>query len=159
MIKVLFVCLGNICRSPMAEAIFHHQVQQADLGQSIHTDSAGTSNYHPGEPPDHRTLEVLRAQGIETQQTARQIKARDFQDFDYILAMDRNNFTNIERMADQQGKTHARLKMMGAYAEAAGEPNVPDPYYGDLKNFADVYAMLAPACENLLSEIRETHNL
>lgn len=158
MIQVLFVCLGNICRSPMAEAIFAHLVQQAELNEKIFTDSAGTSNYHPDEPPDRRTLQVLKQNGIFTQHRARQIRHQDFESFDYVVAMDHQNLENMHRWVRQQPPLKARLCLMGEFELDCSTPRaVPDPYYGDLADFEEVYAMLLPACEKLLQDIRREH--
>jgi len=159
MIHVLFVCLGNICRSPMAEAIFAHQVQQAGLSQQLQADSAGTANYHTGGRPDHRTLKILARHGIQTAHRARQVSRSDFQTFDYILAMDHHNLENLQRMqaslAQRPEGVKARLELMGAYElEQPVLREVPDPYYGELDDFEQVYQMLAPACARLLQEIQ-----
>lgn len=155
MVKVLFVCLGNICRSPMAEAVFASQVVQAGLQHLIFTDSAGTANYHPGERPDHRTLKVLKLQGIQTPHLARQIQPADFTESDYIIAMDRQNLMDLERVAERHPGPTARLELMGAYCPEVPERGVPDPYYDDLAAFELVYNMLKPACQALLEHIRQ----
>ena len=158
MIQVLFICLGNICRSPMAEAIFAHQVDNAGLSHTIKTDSAGTSNYHPGELPDRRTRQILESHGIKTTHLARQILHSDFNNFDYILAMDHQNLENLSRIYRQMKAPLAKLALIGDYESAQNTPRaVPDPYYGELDDFETVYQMLEPACANLLKEIRQEH--
>ncbi|MBF2052897.1 MAG: low molecular weight phosphotyrosine protein phosphatase [Candidatus Sericytochromatia bacterium] len=159
MIHVLFVCLGNICRSPMAEAIFAQQVTHAGLDQKISWDSAGTANYHPGKKPDHRTLQVLTAHGIETAHRARQITDQDFERFELMLAMDQSNFNDLQRRAEalrREGYAlKARIEKMGTYEpQQPVVRDVPDPYYGDLKDFEAVYQMLEPACAELLQQLQ-----
>lgn len=157
MINVLFVCLGNICRSPMAEAIFAHQVREAGLEQQIGWDSAGTSDYHPGEQPDWRTCEVLAGHGVAVGHAARQIREQDYAEFDYILAMDRHNLAHLQRQHARLAAA-CRVERMGDYGSLSHE-DIPDPYYGDLADFETVYHMLEPACRNLLNRIRRNHDL
>lgn len=159
MIHVLFVCLGNICRSPMAEAIFGHLVTQAGLQDKIAWDSAGTSNYHPGKLPDHRTRQVLENHGISTRHLARQIRNPDFEQYDYVLAMDQHNLRDLTRVFQSHPPSRSRLELMGAYCEDGNCEDVPDPYYGELEDFEAVYVMLEPACRRLLGQIRSEHGL
>ncbi|MEN9206082.1 MAG: low molecular weight protein-tyrosine-phosphatase [Thermostichales cyanobacterium BF4_bins_65] len=155
--RLLFVCLGNICRSPAAENIMRHLVSQAGLAQQILCDSAGTSNYHPGEPPDRRMQKVLASYGIPVQGRARQIRAADLAQFDLILAMDRDNFEDICAL-DPKGLYHSKVHLMGKYCRDPRWHNrdVPDPYYGGEAIFHEVVKMLWDGCENLLAELRQT---
>lgn len=160
MIQILFICLGNICRSPMAEAIFSHQVYLAGLNRRIKTDSAGTSNYHPGKQADHRTRQILKNHGITTTHSARQILHQDFKNFQYILAMDHQNLENLSRVYRQMHEPVAKLELIGHYEPDQVTPReVPDPYYGELEDFEEVYQMLEPACAKLLDTIRRTCQL
>ncbi|MGV3525827.1 MAG: low molecular weight protein-tyrosine-phosphatase [Candidatus Sericytochromatia bacterium] len=159
MIQVLFVCLGNICRSTMAEGIFAHLVMEAGLSGQIQADSAGTANYHPGREPDARTLAVLTRYQIPYTHRARQVVSADFSQFDYILAMDTDNFAQLNRVAQSLPEAAtARLEMMGRYLSEECAP-IPDPYYEEDSAFEDVYQMLYPACQQLLRQIRQEHTL
>jgi protein-tyrosine phosphatase len=155
--RVLFVCLGNICRSPMAEAIFQNLLEQRDLTAQMMCDSAGTANYHPGKRPDHRTMSVLQQRGIFTQHRARQITPDDFALFDYILAMDQDNFEQLSRVSQRFSGHRAKLLSMIDFvpqqSNPAGYTGIPDPYYGDDQDFQEVFALLYPGCEQLLHQI------
>ena len=153
MTQVLFVCLGNICRSPMAEAIFAHLVDQAGLSSAFQIDSAGTSNYHPGKRPDHRTLQVLAQHGIQIEHGARQVTPQDFENFDYILAMDQQNWIDLKHVQARAHQPKAILERMNAFDDQASGIDVPDPYYDGLPEFEAVYQMLLPSCQNLLKHI------
>lgn len=157
MTRVLFVCLGNICRSPMAEAIFAHLVEQAGLYAEFEIDSAGTSNYHPGKLPDQRTTQILKQHGIQRVHHARQVTPQDFETFDYILAMDQQNWIDLQHVQARARHPKARLERMNAFDHQASGVDVPDPYYDGLPEFEAVYQMLLPACQNLLKVIRAQH--
>ncbi|MDX2196098.1 MAG: low molecular weight protein-tyrosine-phosphatase [Cytophagales bacterium] len=139
--KILFVCLGNICRSPMAEGILHKILTERGLTNAIIADSAGTANYHIGDPPDHRTLQILKKHGIDTSHKGRQITDKDFVEFDHILVMDHDNYYHVMALArshtDRQKVTYAR-----EYDADAPSKIVPDPYYGTIQDFEEVYNML-----------------
>jgi protein-tyrosine phosphatase len=152
--KLLFVCLGNICRSPAAENIMNHLIKQANLSQKIICDSAGTSSYHIGSSPDQRMTSAAASRSIAMKGEARQFIESDFTEFDLILAMDRENYRNILAL-DRQGKYRDKVKMMCDYATHHSEKEVPDPYYGGAKGFERVLELLSDACSGLLSEIEK----
>lgn len=158
MIKVLFVCLGNICRSPMADGVFQHKVNQAGLSDKIMVDSAGTGSWHVGQQAHVGTRNVLKKHNIPYDGRARQFARRDLSDFDYILAMDSSNLTNISQYAG--GESDGEIKLFLSYAKSARTVDtevVPDPYYDD--RFDYVYELVDKGCDALLAHIRREHNL
>lgn len=153
-IGVLFVCLGNICRSPLAEAVFRALGEQAGLADRFDIDSAGTSNYHTGEAPDARTVEVARRHGMRVDHVARQVTARDLDRFDYVLAMDRENLRKLERATGGHAG-RAEVQLLRSFDREAGDDlEVPDPYFGGPRGFEEVHAMIERACRGLLDHIR-----
>jgi protein-tyrosine phosphatase len=160
-LKVLFVCTGNICRSPLAEGVFRHMVETAALRDRIDVDSAGTSSYHTGDPPDPRTISVARTRGIELSGAARQIKQSDLRDFDYVLVMDEENLARVDRLVEEgKIKVTAEVNRLRDFdPEADGDLDVPDPYYGGPRGFEHVHDIVARSCAALLEHIRAEHNL
>jgi protein-tyrosine phosphatase len=155
MIRVLFVCLGNICRSPMAEAVFRHMVAEAGLSDQIQVDSAGTGGWHAGERPHRGTLNVLDQHGISHEGLiARQVRREDFRDFDYIVAMDSDNLADLRRFGTGRDGQVFRLLDL---AQEMAEKDVPDPYYTG--NFEHVYELIRLGCERLLEKIRQERGL
>ncbi|WP_448203579.1 low molecular weight protein-tyrosine-phosphatase [Azospirillum sp. sgz302134] len=153
MVKVLFVCTGNICRSPTAEGVFRHLVKQAGLEHRIVADSAGTHSYHVGEPPDPRSQRAARARGVDLSDLrARKVTARDFADFDLILAMDRSHLTQLRRMALPDGA--ATVALFLDHAPDAPTREVPDPYYGESLHFTEVLDLCEAGALGLLDHIR-----
>lgn len=152
--KLLFVCLGNICRSPSAENIMNHLVDQAGLSARIHCDSAGTSSYHIGSPPDRRMSAAASAKlGIKLLGQARQFHRSDFQEFDLILAMDQENYDNILAV-DRSGEYHYKVRLMCDFCSVHTLKEVPDPYYGGSEGFNSVIDLLMDACEGLLGHVK-----
>ena len=156
MIKVLFVCTGNICRSPMADAVFQHMVNLAGLEDKIMVDSAGTGSWHVGESAHRGTQRILRKYNIPYQGRARQINRYDLNDFDYILTMDKSNMRNLMRIDADPKKTHMFLSF-ALDADMVDVEEVPDPYYND--RFDLVYDLVNKGCEALLDHIRKQHKL
>ncbi|MBD2128907.1 low molecular weight phosphotyrosine protein phosphatase [Microcoleus sp. ZQ-A2] len=156
--KLLFVCLGNICRSPSAENIMNHLIEQAGLSDSIICDSAGTGGYHIGAPPDRRMTTAALRRGIELKGQARQFQKSDFESFDLILAMDRENYRDILSL-DPTGKYRDKVRLMCDFATHHGEREVPDPYYGGPEGFDKVIDLLLDACEGLRQHVVQTYEL
>jgi protein-tyrosine phosphatase len=154
-VRVLFVCLGNICRSPMAEGVFQHLVDEAGLSDAIEVDSAGTGGYHVGERAHRGTRHVLSQHGIRYENRARQIEPGDFARFDYILAMDNANLANLRRMEPENSQ--AVIARLLDYAEDVTTDEVPDPYYNG--RFEEVYELARQGAAGLLESIRQEKEL
>lgn len=159
--KILFVCLGNICRSPLAEAVFKNAIAREEIEELITVDSAGTSDYHIGSGPDARSYENAKLNDINIEHCARQIESEDLKTFDYVIAMDKENFKNIIRLAssDQQKEKIYLMRgfeIDGTYSTRYVE-NVPDPYFGGEEGFQLVFDILKNSCDNLLSYLKIRH--
>lgn len=157
-IKVLMVCMGNICRSPLAHGLFEELVEKEGLSDLIVVDSAGTHAYHVGEAPDPRSQQTARRHGIElSHQRARRVAYPDFEEFDYILAMDRDNYSILVSSAPEEH--HPKIRLFLEFAPERDEEEVPDPYYGGPDGFDRVYDMVEAAAIGLLRDIRNRHQI
>ena len=158
MVKVLFVCMGNICRSPTAEGVFRNIVQQAGLQDRIHIDSAGTHAYHVGNEPDPRAQAAARKRNIDlSSQRARRVEAEDIDHFDYVLAMDDNNLADLEYILS--GDPSDKLSLFLEFSKNSSQREVPDPYYGGDQGFELVLDLIEDASTGLLDDIRQKHSL
>jgi protein-tyrosine phosphatase len=154
--RILFVCLGNICRSPSAEAVMRALVEREGLDGAIELDSAGTSDWHSGEAPDARATDAALRRGIQLAGEARQVEREDFDRFDLIVAMDRSNLSALQYLApDEDARAKVRLLREFDPASAeSGDLDVPDPYHGGPEGFDRVLDLLGDACEGLLAHVR-----
>ncbi|WP_053376205.1 low molecular weight protein-tyrosine-phosphatase [Paenibacillus sp. FJAT-27812] len=158
--RILFVCLGNICRSPMAEAVMRYQVTRANLADVIDVDSAGTGDWHLGHPPHEGTRKQLDEHQISYQgMKARLVTSNDFASFDYIVCMDTNNLRDVRKLlsASKGAKEHDRLFTFMELLPDRGTADVPDPYYDG--NFSFVYELVEAGCKELLGRVRNDLNL
>jgi protein-tyrosine phosphatase len=159
MVKVLFVCMGNICRSPMAEGAFRRLLENAGLTEKIHADSAGTHSYHIGAPPDQRGQATALRRGANLQDLrARQVTEADFAAFDYMLAMDRDNLEHLSVLSPSP-ELRSRVQLFLNFAPHLPEREVPDPYYGGVGGFERVMDLVEAAAQGLLDHIREHHRI
>jgi protein-tyrosine phosphatase len=149
-IRVCFVCLGNICRSPTAEGVMKHLVQEAGLAQTFFIDSAGTGAYHVGERADARSAQAALQHGIELTSEARQFVEDDFDAFDYVVAMDRKNHAHLQRLARREADRD-KLSLLRSFEAQAMALDVPDPYFED--NFDEVFEICRAGCAGLLEHI------
>lgn len=155
-VKVLFVCMGNICRSPTAHGVFRALVRERNLENMIEIDSAGTHAYHVGEPPDRRAQSTATQRGIDLSDLrARSVKSRDFNAFDYILAMDEANYYSLLEECPDEARPKVQLFL--SYAPHLNRREVPDPYYGGLKGFDHVFDMVDQAARGLLQDIEQRY--
>jgi protein-tyrosine phosphatase len=158
-VRVCFVCLGNICRSPTAEGVFRHLVAEAGLTRAFEIDSAGTASYHSGEPPDPRARAAGERAGIPIGGQARQFVIADFARFDHVIAMDVANAKDLRRIAPSQ-EASRKIRLLRSFDPAAAESApIPDPYYGEEQGFDDVLELCRTACRHLLEVIREERRL
>jgi protein-tyrosine phosphatase len=153
MIKVIFVCLGNICRSPLAEGVFGMYCKETNQ-DSIRCDSAGTAGYHIGSMPDKRSIQVARENGIELKHLGRKLEKEDFEDFDFIVVMDIHNYKDVMNLK-QSSKGDAQVVMMRDF-DPEGKGDVPDPYYGTYQDFTMVYEICRRSSKKLLDFILQS---
>lgn len=153
-IRVLFVCMGNICRSPTAQGMFELMVREAGLDQRISIDSAGTHAYHVGETPDKRAAQAASRRGIDlNSQRARRVMEPDFEHFDYLLAMDSDNLEDLLRTCPEEHRT--KVKLFLDFADDCSQREVPDPYYGGTQGFERVLDLVENASRGLLNELQK----
>jgi protein-tyrosine phosphatase len=158
-ISILFVCLGNICRSPLAEAVFRSVVEEAGLGSRFRIDSAGTSGYHDGEPPDRRTAAVATRRGVRMGGASRQVTEEDLESFDYLVVMDHSNQREVERLKERTAGSAEVCLFREFDPEADGDLEVPDPYFGGPDGFEDVHDLVERSARGLLDYLTEHHGL
>ena len=151
MTKILFVCMGNICRSPLAEAVFRHKAGERQVADRFEIDSAGTSGYHAGEPADPRMRETAATHGIDVTSRARGVETNDFGHFDLLICMDENNREDLLN----RGAPEAKLRLLLECDPEAPIVEVPDPYYGGPEGFRTVYMLVNQACAALLDQLVE----
>ncbi|MFA7387561.1 MAG: low molecular weight protein-tyrosine-phosphatase [Thiohalobacteraceae bacterium] len=158
MVKVLFICLGNICRSPTAQGVFEAVLQREGLAGRVQVDSAGTQAWHVGKPPDARAQQAALRRGVDLSgQRARRVRPEDFLEYDYILAMDRSNYEDLR--AECHPDYEERIQLFLEFSSASGPEDVPDPYYGGAQGFEQVLDLIEAAAEGLLADIRARHKL
>lgn len=156
MVKILFVCLGNICRSPTAQGVFERLLAEQNLSDRIQVDSAGTAAWHVGESPDSRSQQAAKRRRIDlSRQRSRQITGADYDDFDYIVAMDRANLHSLRQQCPVQHAHKVRLFL--DFAPHLDQSDVPDPYYGGLRGFDNVLDLIEIAAAGLLQDVREQY--
>ena len=154
MVRILFVCMGNICRSPLAQGVFEEVLRREELDGEVFVDSAGTGRWHVGEPPDERALSAASLRGLDiSSQRARKVRPGDCENFDYILTMDEDNYHMVSSLC----RGRAVVRPFLDFATGSPESEVPDPYYGGPEEFERTLDLVEEASEGLLEDIRERH--
>jgi protein-tyrosine phosphatase len=151
--RICFVCLGNICRSPTAEGVFQHVIDKAGLAEYFEIDSSGTSAYHVGEPANSKSQQIANQNGVKLHSRSRQFKYSDLEYFDLLLAMDQSNLENIFQ-ADKKDQYTDKIALMRTFDPEANSMEVPDPYYGGLRGFHDVFDIIKRSSEELLDRLK-----
>lgn len=159
MIRICFVCLGNICRSPTAEGVMRALIREAELDHAVQLDSAGTSAYHVGEAPDRRATAAAKKRGVILAGSARQFRRGDFSRFDYVIAMDAENLDDLRALAPDSAAAEKTQLLRGFDPSSAPGAGVPDPYYGGERGFDDVLDIVFAGCRGLLAHVRARHGL
>ena len=157
-IKVLFVCLGNICRSPLAMNLFRHAVKERNLTSYFEIDSCGTSDYHIGDSPDSRTIANASKNGLHIEHKARQLVSEDLERFDYVIAMDKSNLQNILKL-DPSGRHRDKIHLMRDFDPIEKGTEVPDPFFGGDEGFQNVFQILKRSVNHFLDILVEKHNI
>ena len=150
--RILFVCLGNICRSPTAEGVMRGLVREAGLDGQIEVESAGTAGYHVGDPPDPRSVAAAAERGVDLDSRARQVSEADFNGFDLVVAMDRSNYEELRALAPDD-ESEERVRLLREFDPRSDGLDVPDPYYGGADGFEEVLDIVARSCAALLEEV------
>jgi protein-tyrosine phosphatase len=156
-VKVLFVCLGNICRSPLAEAVFKHKITAMELDAWVEADSCGTANYHVGDMPDSRTIANAAKNGVVLNHLGRQLSAQDIDQYDFILGMDRTNHANILKIAKGNADYSQKIMLMRKFDPQPDSEDVPDPYYGTDRDFQHVFEILDRSMESFIAYLKKEH--
>ncbi len=151
--------MGNICRSPLAEAIFNHKIQALGLSRKFKSDSAGTSDYHIGELPDERSIQCAQRKGLEINHRGRQVNRTDFRDFDYIIAMDDTNLRSLQALSAKYKYSDKEIFLMRDFVTGCEGLSVPDPYYGGEEGFDEIYQILDESIEGFLTKIKNVNQL
>lgn len=154
-VRVLFVCLGNICRSPLGAAILKKKIADEGLAERVEVDSCGTSNYHIGDNADPRTIANAREHGVPIDHCARQLTAEDIDRFDFVFAMDKSNYQNILRATNRKDVSH-KIKMMREFDPASKGGEVPDPYHGGPRDFQEVFDILDRSTSNFVDYLKKS---
>ncbi|MBD0403619.1 low molecular weight protein-tyrosine-phosphatase [Flammeovirga sp. EKP202] len=157
-VKVIFVCLGNICRSPLADGLMHHKIAERKLDRFFEIDSAGTYAGHAGERADSRMRSTAQKHGVELASIARQFLAEDLDHFDYVIVMDDSNYTNVTRLATDDVQL-SKVSKLRSFDNQTSNKDVDDPYYGGISGFENCYQVVSESVDNFIDHLIQTHNI
>ena len=153
--KVMFVCTGNICRSPLAHAVLEHKARERGLSDALEVESSGIHSYHIGDNADSRMRQTARDRGVTLDHKARHLSRQDLNEYDLLLAMDRSHYREMERMAAGDPTLVSKIQLFGSYLDSDQAPDIPDPYYGGQSGFDLVFEMVSEGCDSLLEGLSD----